>query len=274
MLQKYKMAPVDMAGTNVYIEHRQFRARRAGPAYSHHSFKTMKTLYLLCGILCDPVVWRAQARQLESRYDVRVVSFLAQDSMEAMAAHVLSDAPPSFALAGHSMGGRVALEVCRRAPERVERLALLDTGYEAAVDGEAERRAVLVNQALRKGIDSIAATWALPMLAPGHRTDTELVQTILSMVGRMSGEIYAAQTRALLSRPDATSVLESLSCPTLILCGKEDGWSPPARHEQMAQLVPHSRLRLIDDCGHMSMMEQPEAILSALEEWLVLPAQA
>ncbi|MBB5393794.1 MULTISPECIES: alpha/beta fold hydrolase [unclassified Herbaspirillum] len=227
-----------------------------------------KTLYLLCGLLCDEVVWAAQAQALQDDYDVRVITFLQQDSMQAMAEKVLADAPANFALAGHSMGGRVALEVCRRAPQRVERLALLDTGYEAAAPGEADKRALLVRQALAEGTDAIAAAWGLPMLAPCHREDPHLVQAIFDMVGRMTGKIYAAQTHALLNRPDAADVLASLACPTLLLCGKQDGWSPPQRHERMAQMVPHAVLELVDDCGHMSMMEQPEAVLQAMRRWL------
>lgn len=228
----------------------------------------MKTVILLCGLLCDEVVWEAQATSLGRDHDVRVVKFLEQDSMQAMAEHVLKEAPETFALAGHSMGGRVALEVYRRAAGRVERLALLDTGYEPAAPGEEGKRAVLVNQALEEGIDSIAAAWGLPMLSPEHRNDPRLVQAVFDMVGRMSAEIYAAQTRALLDRPDATEVLKGITCPTLILCGQQDGWSPPERHQRIAELVPHANLRLIDDCGHMSMMEQPDAVLGALREWL------
>lgn len=228
----------------------------------------MTTIILLCGLLCDEVVWQAQARDLGRDHDVRIVKFVAQDSMQSMAAHVLKNAPERFALAGHSMGGRVALEVMRLAGARVERLALLDTGYEPALPAETGRRAVLVKQALEEGIDSIAAAWGLPMLAPRHRNDPTLVQAVFEMVGRMSADIYAAQTRALLDRPDATGVLKDIACPTLILCGKEDGWSPPERHEQMAALVRGAKLRLIKDCGHMSMMEQPDAVLEALREWL------
>ena len=230
----------------------------------------MKTLMLLCGLLCDEVVWEAQAEALRRDYDVRILKFVEQDSMEAMAEHVLRNAPQTFALAGHSMGGRVALEVLRRAAPRVERVALLDTGFEAAAADEAGRRGVLVDQALREGIDSVAAAWGLPMLAPRHRGDPLLVQAVLDMVGRMSGTIYAAQTRALLGRPDATGVLQNLDCPTLILCGMEDGWSPPERHRRMAELAPGSVLRLIAQCGHMSMLEQPDAVLAALREWLAL----
>jgi pimeloyl-ACP methyl ester carboxylesterase len=234
------------------------------------SIRTMKTIYLLCGLLCDDVVWEAQARALARDYDVRVVSFLdGADSLGAMAERVLDAAPASFALAGHSMGGRVALEVYRRAPQRVERLALLDTGYEGPAPGEAEKRAVLVDQAQREGIDAIAAAWGLPMLAPARRSDPVLTREVFDMVGRMSAGIYAAQTRALLSRPDATSVLRSVACPALVLCGMQDGWSPPERHLRMAELMPQPPLlRLVEDCGHMAMMEQPEAVLAAIRAWL------
>jgi pimeloyl-ACP methyl ester carboxylesterase len=167
------------------------------------------------------------------------------------------------------MGGRVALEVLRRAPDRVERLALLDTGFEAALPAETAKRGALVDQARREGIESIAAAWGLPMLAPARRDDPALVRQVFDMVARMSPEIYAAQTRALLTRPDATEVLRSVACPTLILCGRQDGWSPPERHERMAELLPQPPLlRFIDDCGHMSMMEQPDAVLAAMRAWL------
>jgi pimeloyl-ACP methyl ester carboxylesterase len=234
----------------------------------------MTTIYLLCGLLCDEVVWQAQATVLARDHEVRILSFLdGEDSLAAMAERVLAGAPVRFALAGHSMGGRVALEVYRLAPERIERLALLDTGYEGPAPGEADRRGVLVGQAQREGIDAIAAAWGLPMLAPGHRADPALRRSVFEMVGRMSSTIYAAQTRALLGRPDAGDVLRSVSCPTLILCGQQDGWSPPERHLRMAELLPRPPLvRLVEDCGHMAMMEQPDAVLAAMREWLALPS--
>lgn len=229
----------------------------------------MKTIYLLSGLLCDDVVWRRQAEALRRRGDceVRIVSFQNEDSISAMAATVLRDAPAEFLLAGHSMGGRVALEVYRQAAPRISRLALLDTGYEAAVAGEPQQRAVLVNQAQEQGIDAIAATWALPMLAPAHRHQPQLVQEMLQMVGRMSPQIYAGQTRALLGRPDATPVLATITCPTLILCGADDGWSPPERHARMVALVKGSNLLVIPACGHMSTMEQSDAVSQALLDW-------
>jgi pimeloyl-ACP methyl ester carboxylesterase len=229
----------------------------------------MKTIYLLCGLLCDKIVWETQSQALRNQgYDARPMSFQGFDSLSGMAAHLLEQAPERFSLVGHSMGGRVALEAYRQAPQRIERLALLDTGYGPAGPEETEKRGALVRKALAEGIDTIAETWARPMLAPSRQQDTELLDSILQMVGRMSGEIYAGQTQALLTRPDATSVLSEIQCPTLILCGKQDSWSPPERHQRMAELIPGSELHLIDDCGHMSTMEQPEAVSSILEAWM------
>lgn len=227
----------------------------------------METIYLLSGLLCDEEVWRGQVPDLSRHYDVRVASFPGFDSIGAMAAQVLDNAPERFSLVGHSMGGRVALEVYRRAPERIERLALLDTGYEPVAPGEAERRAVLVNKALAEGVAAIAETWGRPMIAPCNQ-DTDVLTRVVAMVGRMSGEIYAGQTRALLNRPDATPVLATIACPTLVLCGAQDGWSPPDRHERMAARIKGAWLRVIDDCGHMCTMERPDEVTAALREWM------
>jgi len=229
----------------------------------------MKTIYLLCGLLCDEVIWKAQLAALheQGHTDVRIFSFQQDDSIGGMAERVLQDAPDAFFLAGHSMGGRVALEVYRRATQRVQRLALLDTGYEAAAPEEEARRAVLVERANAEGIAAIAETWAMPMLAPAHRQDAQLVNAILAMVARMSPAIYSRQIKALLNRPDATEVLAAIHCPTLILFGAEDGWSPPERHARMAALVAGSSMIEIPACGHMSTMEQAEAVSRALLTW-------
>lgn len=232
---------------------------------------SMETLVLLCGLLCDREVWSAQVSELEKTCDVRLVSFQDFDSIASMAGHVLQTTPGRFSLAGHSMGGRVALEVLRQRPDRVARLALLDTGHEGVGEGEAQRRAVLVERALAQGIDAIAETWARPMLGASQQGDVDLLERVLRMVGRMSGDIYARQTRALLGRPDATALLAEIACPTLVLCGREDTWSPPDRHERMAAMIPGAQLRLIDACGHMSMMERPTEVLAAIQAWMAWP---
>jgi pimeloyl-ACP methyl ester carboxylesterase len=229
----------------------------------------MQTIYLLCGLLCDATVWKTQTEALQNKgHDVRPISFQGFETLQDMAAHALEGAPRRFSLAGHSMGGRVALEIYRQAPQRIERLALLATGYRPATPQEREKRGELVRKALAEGMDALAETWARLMIGPSRQQDSELLGAMQKMVGRMSGEILAGQTKALLTRPDAKPVVDAIRCPTYIICGKQDSWSPAEHHRRMAGLVLHSELRLIDDCGHMSTLEQPDEVLSILEEWL------
>ncbi len=160
-----------------------------------------------------------------------------------MAEKVLREAPPRFALAGHSMGGRVALEVLRRAPERVAALALLDTGVAPLAAGEAgEREAAgrheLLALAREQGMAAMAARWVQGMVWAPRLSDTALVQGVIDMFARRSADMFAAQIRALLARPDAGSLLAGIRCPTLVLCGEQDSWAPAARHREMAEKIP------------------------------------
>jgi pimeloyl-ACP methyl ester carboxylesterase len=204
---------------------------------------------------------------------VRVANNGDTDSLGALAESIIAQAPPRFALAGHSMGGRIALEVARRVPERLIGLALLDTGYEALAPGEAgEREAAgrhaLLAMARREGMRSMARTWLQGMVYPPRLSDEELVEPILDMFERRTPNLFALQIKALLARPDATSVLPTLQCPTLVLCGREDTWAPPSRHAVMAKMIRHSTLEIIPDCGHMSPLERPRAVNQALRRWL------
>ncbi|GGB97775.1 hydrolase [Marinobacterium zhoushanense] len=230
------------------------------------------TLMLLPGLLCDEAVWQEQLTDLHD-LDCRVVDFGTADSISAMADIVLQQAPERFALAGHSMGGRVALEVYRRAPQRVSHLALLDTGYEARPQGaagapERQKRLALLEQAQREGMRAMGTVWAQGMVHPDRLRDRDLMESILAMIARKTPELFQAQIRALLDRPDATAILKSLHCPTLLLVGRQDSWSPLERHEAMAALAPGSVLSVIEDAGHMSTMERPRAVTAALREWL------
>ena len=230
-------------------------------------------LMLLPGLLCDARVWRDQQAVLAERYDCRVPDWREQGSITAMAAQVLAEAPGGpFALAGHSMGGRVALEVLRMAPHRVLRLGLLDTGVDPRPPGDAGAaeeagRMALVELARREGLRAMGRQWARGMVHPS-RLGTPLFEEILDMIERRSQAAYEAQIRALLARPDARAVLAGARCPVLLLCGRQDQWSPLARHEQMHSLAPQSRLVVVEDSGHMTTMEQPRAVTAALLEWL------
>jgi pimeloyl-ACP methyl ester carboxylesterase len=237
----------------------------------HRLVKT--PLVLVPGLLCDEIVWAHQSDALADIADIQIATNGARDSLVAMAEAIIAQAPPQFAVAGHSMGGRVALEVVRRVPERVIALALLDTGYQALAPGEAGEREVagrhaLVEKARRRGMRAMGWEWLQGMVYPSRLSDAILVNAILDMIERRTPDIYAAQTRALIGRPDATAVLAKVRCPTLVLCGQEDLWSPPQRHEAICDLVPGSSLTVVPYCGHMSTMEQPAAVSQALRSWL------
>ena len=225
-------------------------------------------VYLLPGLLCDEAVWRSQAKQLQETRDVRVPHFFGFSSLPDMARAVLAEAPARFALAGHSMGGRVALEIMRQAPERVERLALLNTGIHEAGEGEAERRQVLVDLAFAKGMEALAAAWAPPMVAPRRSGDAVLMGDIAAMVSRASPEIFRGQIQALLSRPVVRDLLGTIRCPVAVIGARQDGWSPYTQHQEIASLIAGAKLTCIEDCGHMSPLEQPAAVTEALACWL------
>jgi pimeloyl-ACP methyl ester carboxylesterase len=190
-----------------------------------------------------------------------------------MAEAVLRIAPDRFSVAGHSMGGRVALEVYRLAPNRVVRIALLNTGYlplaaGAAGEEETRKRAELVALAQSQGMRAMLRQWLPPMIDSRRINDAVLVNEIIEIMSRKTPEVFAAQQRALLARPDASPVLEQIRCPALLLTGCEDGWSGPAQHTEMAARIAGSRLVIVPDSGHMSMLERPAEVSAALRTWL------
>jgi len=231
------------------------------------------TAVLLPGLLCDRAVWAGQLTVLSQRVRCIVPEYGELDSLPAMAHAVLAQAPARFVLIAHSMGGRVALEIMRAAAARVNALALLDTGYQARAAGpdgerEARERQALLKLASSAGMRAMGSVWVRDMVLPARLTDTALIESILAMIERCTPRVLAAQIRALLTRPDATEVLTALRCPTLLLCGREDSWSPLARHEAMARLIPRSQLAVVEECGHMSPMERPAEVCARLSQWL------
>jgi pimeloyl-ACP methyl ester carboxylesterase len=230
-------------------------------------------LLLVPGLMCDHAVWEPLLPTLRAGRACTVVDHGMADSLPRMARQLLDAAPDRFAIAGHSMGARVALEVLRQAPERVTRVALLDTGYQARANGvageeEARKRHALLALAREQGVRAMATAWVQGMVHPARLADAPLIDAILTMFERKSADVFACQIRALLARPDASDVLASLQVPTLILCGRQDGWAPVAQHEAMQRLAPGSVLNVVEDAGHMAPMERPEAVTGALVNWL------
>jgi pimeloyl-ACP methyl ester carboxylesterase len=231
------------------------------------------TLALLAGLLCDEEIWREVAASLNTTVDVRIFSFPMFSSIEMMAGHVAAVIEGPFAIAGHSMGGRVALEVVRRFPQRVTGVALLNTGIHPPAPQEPATRGRLVALAREKGMAALAREWLPPMM--GRSTDDrgELMARLTAMVERQTAESFAQQIKALLSRPSAREVLPDIRVPVVLLSATDDSWSPPKQHEEMRQLCPGAELVVIERAGHMSPVEQPVAVAAVLDAWLLRVSQ-
>lgn len=232
-----------------------------------------ETLLLVPGLMCNEAVWDPVLPHITDIARCLVVDHGSVNSLPRMAEQLLQSAPGRFAIAGHSMGARVALEVFRQAPERVSRIALLDTGYlplAAGLAGEVEKnkRAQLLHIAQTEGVRAMASAWVKGMVHPDRLNDEVLIEAIVAMFERKSPAIFEAQIAALLNRPDARTVLHTLNVPTLIACGDQDLWAPLAQHQAMVALVPQARLAVFEDAGHMAPMEQPPAVGQVLCEWL------
>jgi pimeloyl-ACP methyl ester carboxylesterase len=233
-----------------------------------------QSLVLLPGFLCDRTVWTHQMAGLADLADVVCMEWAPKhDSIIAMAEAVLRWAPTKFALAGHSMGGRVAFQILRLAPERVTKLAVLNTGSDARAAGEAgeteeRNRRKLLSMARSQGMRPMAVEWLKGMLPPYRQSDTQLVEEIIQMFERKSADLFEIQMLALLGRPNATPLLSAIQSPTLVLTGVDDVWSPPARHAEIARAIPNSELVVVPQCGHMCTMERPDDVTAAVRTWL------
>ncbi len=233
-----------------------------------------RRIVFLPGLLCDATTFAGPIAALAPGAEVAVADFTACDSIAAMAEAALAVFDGPVSLVGFSMGGRAALEAVRLAPQRVEALVLMDTGATPARDGEAAGRMELVDLARHEGMTALAARWLPPMVHADRETDPTLVGPITATVERMTPAIFERQIRALLGRPDSRPVLPTIRCPTLVVVGRQDRWSPLAQNQELAETIPGARLAVIEDCGHFSPVERPEAVAAALLDFFDRPAAA
>ena len=230
-------------------------------------------LLLIPGLMCDHSVW-SPLLPLLPHQQVRIADHGDSDSLIDMAQRLLKTAPPLFDIAGHSMGGRVALEVYRLAPERVRRIALMNTGYLPLADGEAglkERagRMQLLAIAQTQGVRAMAAQWVQKMVAPARLQDDVLINQIIDMFERKSATVFERQLHALLTRPDASDVLANIHIPCLVMTGEHDAWADVAQHRAMADLLTSKTgVTVIPQAGHMLTMEEPAAVAQVFLNWL------
>jgi pimeloyl-ACP methyl ester carboxylesterase len=225
-------------------------------------------LILLPGLLCDEALWRPQVEGLKEVAEPLIIDLTKDDSFPAMARRALAAAPPSFALAGLSMGGYVAQEIMRQAPDRVEKLALLDTSGRADTPEQAARRRGLIELS-EKGEFKGVTPRLLPLLIHSARHEDEpLGAIVMGMAERVGKEAFLRQQKAIMGRPDGREDLRRIACPTLVLCGRQDALTPLALHEEIAGLVPGAKLIVVEDCGHLSTLEKPATVTAAMRQWL------
>ena len=223
---------------------------------------------LIPGLDCSARLYAAQIPALWRFGPVTVVAHTRDATIAAISRHILADAPPRFALCGLSMGGYIALEIVRQAAHRVDRLALLDTNARDESPEAREKR--LANIALAEGgrfDEAIELVW--PMLVhPDRHNDAALKQIHVAMCHDVGAEAYVRQQRAILTRANSRPLLGSIKCPTLVLVGEQDVLTPPVLSEEMAAGIPGARLVKVPHCGHLSTLEQPDAVNAALVEWM------
>ena len=228
---------------------------------------THATKLLIPGLLSDAVVWQPLIEAISGNAIVADLS--TRDNLTDMARDCLSAFDSPLLVAGHSMGARVAMEMARLAPERIERLALLDTGIHPLREGELEKRLEIVRFAHERGMAELAERWLPGMVWEPNRLNTTLMNTLTDMVHRMNPDLHERQITALVDRPDASQYLGDIACPVLLVVGRQDQWSPVSQHEDMLRLLPDAQLEIIEGAGHFSLLEQPEKVAGITAEFLI-----
>ena len=227
-------------------------------------------LILVPGLLCDAALWAPQVQALRDAAEIFVPDLTRDATMEGVARRVLAEAPfARFAIAGLSMGGYVALEMMRQAPQRIERLALLDTRARPDSPDEGERRRTLIRIAQgAKGLAPVNKRMLPLLVHPSRVDDQPLVDIVQGMADRIGIEAYVRQQEAVMSRADFRPALREIACPTLVLCGRQDAITPLTFHEEIAAGIRGARLVVLENCGHLATLEKPDEVNAALSAWL------
>ncbi len=225
-------------------------------------------IVLVPGLNCSARLYAEQIPALWRFGPVTVADHTRDDSMTAIAARILAAAPPRFALVGLSMGGYIALEIMRQAPQRVAKLALLDTGSRPETPEQTARRRPRIELAKAGHMTEVADVQFPLLVHPSRHGDQSLRNLTRSMAEETGAEAFLRLVQAIIGRPDARKGLAAIKCPTLVLVGDGDELTPPHLSEEIAAAIPGARLVVVPECGHLSTLERPQAVAQALVEWM------
>ena len=223
---------------------------------------------LIPGLVCTPRLYLEQISALWQFGPVTVADHTRDDSMSAIAQRILSLAPPRFALVGLSMGGYIAFEILRRAPERVVKLALLDTTARPDLPEQTEQRKLQIEMARDGRFDAIARLLFPRFVAAAHQGDRTLQRIVRTMADDTGAEAFARQQTAIMNRVDSRPSLAAIACSTLVVVGEQDALTPPDRAAEIAAGIQGAQQVVVPDCGHLSTLEQPETLTRVLVDFV------
>ena len=221
------------------------------------------------GLMNTPRLWEHQTKHLADIADIRIVDTRQDTSLVDMARRMLDSAPPKFAYAGLSMGGYMAFEMMRTAPERVTKLALLDTAAYADTPERSAIRRDMIALAEQGDFETVKHNTMPIFLSPQRLQDRETLAIAHAMCDEIGPQVFVQQMTAIMHRRDSRESLRDIRVPTLVICGRQDQGTPLAASEEIAAGIPNARLAVIEDCGHLSTIEQPQAVTALLRDWLL-----
>lgn len=231
-------------------------------------FVTKQALVLLPGLVCDDAIWINQVRHLDEIADMTIPPLVESDEISAQARHVLENTPENFALAGFSMGGYVALEMLRQAPERITRLALLDTTSRLDTPEKTAGRQQAIQRCEDGRFQDVIRDMLAVLLHPSRQT-SPLADFVTGMADRVGSDCFVRRHKTIMSRQSCVESLQSCKVPVRVICGRQDAMTSVEEHKELAALVPDARLSIIEECGHMTPIETPHATSALLRDWLL-----
>ena len=229
----------------------------------------MRPLVMIPGMMCDERIFAPQIEALLAEVSVHIADISKHDNISDLAADVLSHAPPKFSLAGHSMGGIVAMEICSQAPERVEKLVLIDTNPKSELEEVKAKREPQISDALSGKLINVIRDEMKPNYLASNENQDIILNVCMEMALSLGPKVFINQSRALQGRSDQQNNLKVLDMPVLIMCGSEDKLCSIEKHELMHNMISNSKLEVIKNAGHLPTLEQPAKTTEVVKTWLM-----